>query len=286
MADKTMHYYAFAGVEVAVWLDGKEKLEQEGTLTPFRVTSVRKPYRFAFERVKTLDGPEGELAVHTPGLRLYRKDDQVLRYLGDVNENWQTGTMRIRRQGDSYDIQIGPAMKGSITGKTLLKAMETEHLLARAGSFGLHCSYIDLNGKAILFTAPSRTGKSTQAELWNIHRGAQIINGDRAAVCVTQDGIFAAGIPFAGSSSYCLNVTLPIRAIVYLSRGEEDAVRRLRGYEAFARVWEGISVQTWDMADMDQVSGSVQQVCERIPILHLTCKPGDSALEILEKALI
>ena len=46
-------------------------------------------------------------------------------------------------------------------------------------SFILHSAYICVNGKAVLFTAPSGGGKSTQAKLWADHRGARTINGDR-----------------------------------------------------------------------------------------------------------
>ncbi len=42
-----------------------------------------------------------------------------------------------------------------------------------------HCSYILHQNRAILFAAPSGTGKSTQAALWEKYRGAEIIIGDR-----------------------------------------------------------------------------------------------------------
>ena len=44
--------------------------------------------------------------------------------------------------------------------------MGLEHLLATQRAVILHSAYIDYKGKAILFSAPSGTGKSTQAELW------------------------------------------------------------------------------------------------------------------------
>ena len=54
-----------------------------------------------------------------------------------------------------------------------------KHVLNHGGIV-LHCSYIKYKEKAILFSAPSGTGKSTQASLWEQHRGAKTINGDRA----------------------------------------------------------------------------------------------------------
>lgn len=44
-------------------------------------------------------------------------------------------------------------------------------------SYILHSSYIVYQEQAILFSAPSGTGKSTQADLWKKYRDIEIING-------------------------------------------------------------------------------------------------------------
>ena len=44
----------------------------------------------------------------------------------------------------------------------------------------MHGAVIAVGNKAWLFTAPSGTGKSTQAELWERYRNAEQINGDRS----------------------------------------------------------------------------------------------------------
>ncbi len=278
-------HYAFAGVELTIRLVGQDFPDWEDTMSPFRVERVTSPYCFSFQRVNCLAPPEGELTLHMPGQRIYTQGGQLLRYVGDVAAGWEKAHLRICKRGMTYDVQLAPSLKGAITARTILQALEAEHLLARCGSFALHCAYIRRGGDAILFTAPSGTGKSTQAELWRTYRGAEIINGDWAAVCVTETGCFAAGIPFAGSSEYCKNETLPIKAIVYLSQAPEDRICRLHGYEAFARVWEGISVNPWHREDVERVSASVQGICGSVPVFHLCCTPRESAVEVLERAL-
>lgn len=50
--------------------------------------------------------------------------------------------------------------------RNILDAICMEQILNEKSTFILHSSYINFNGKAILFSAPSGAGKSTQADLW------------------------------------------------------------------------------------------------------------------------
>ena len=89
-----------------------------------------------------------------------------------------------------------------------------------------HAAYIGWQGRGILFTAPSGTGKSTQAELWRALRGSEVLNGDKAGVSLRESPM-AHSMPFSGTSGICRNVSLPLRAIVVLSQAPENTVRRL-----------------------------------------------------------
>lgn len=133
----------------------------------------------------------------------------------------------------------------------------------------------------MLFTAPSGTGKSTQAQLWCDHRGAELINGDRIAV---GNGMIY-GIPFCGSSTVAKNVTLPLAAVVYLSQAPTNTITRLRGVAAFRKLWEGCSVNVWDEEDMDRCSRAVMDTVAAVPVLHLACTPDERAVALLEQAL-
>ena len=51
------------------------------------------------------------------------------------------------------------------------------------------------------------------------------------------------------------------------------------------KIWEGVSVNSWDKKDVEQVSQVVSEVVQEIPIFHLTCTPDESAVIALEEAL-
>lgn len=259
--------------------------EEDRQLAPFRVQRAYNPHIFCFKPVASIMAPGGEPETIIPGVRIYRENGYYVRYIGTVEEGWEKAYIRAEHREKESNVQVKVSEKINRIGvKTALNAMGAEHLIAKVGGFLFHCAYIDHGGKAILFTAPSGTGKSTQAELWAQYREAEIINGDRAAVCV-RDGVFAEGIPFCGSSSYCSNRTLPLTAIVYLSQAPETNIRKLRGAEAFTKIWEGVSVNTWITEDMEAVSNAVLQVAAEVPVYHLACTPDESAVVALEEAL-
>lgn len=279
-------HYRFAGVEIAVSMPEKYFYTNEYHLAPFAVERTADPHRFQFTLADKLDPPAGDLLIDTPGFRIYHAEGERTRYIGTVSSSWEGAYIRASHRGKEHAVQVKTgAVMERIGTKTVLNSIEVEHLTAQAGGFVFHCSYIIRDGNAILFTAPSETGKSTQAELWRKLRGAEIINGDRAAVRIVDGCAVAEGIPFAGSSSYCLNRSAPIEAVVYLGQAPATAIRRMRGYEAFARIWEGCSVSTWDREDVSLVSAAVQRLAERVPVYHLTCTPDESAVIALENAL-
>jgi hypothetical protein len=275
-------HYRFAGVELTVDIPEEWMYEADDLLAPFRVSQAGNSRIFRVEPVERLSAPGGKLAALLPGLRVYREDRQYVRYIGSVEDDWEKAYAR----AEESRIQVKVNEKVRHIGvKTVLNAIGAEHLLAEAGSVLFHCSYLDRNGKALLFTAPSGTGKSTQAELWQKYRGTEIVNGDRAAVSVRNGALLAEGIPFCGSSVYCKNASLPIGAVIYLSQAPETTIRRLRGREAFSRLWEGISVNTWYKQDLIRAADIVEKLAVEIPVYHLACRPDESAVIALEDAL-
>lgn len=276
-------YYSFAGIDLEIDIPDPWMYENDRHLAPFRVDAVENPQIFHFEIVDELTPPTGECVALDGDLRVY---DDGTRYVGTVQQSWKDGYLRVSGKDRERLVQLKRSVyTNTVSAKTVLHSVQAEHLTARSGGFILHSSFIAHNGRAILFTAPSGTGKSTQADLWRQLRGAKICNGDRCAVRCTEEGCFACGIPFAGSSEYCENVTLPLAAVVYLKQAPQTEIRRLRGAESFRRIWEGVSVNTWDREDVALVSDTVTKVLSQVPVFELACTPDESAILALEGAL-
>lgn len=261
--------------------------QEDRQLAPFRVERVDHPHVFTFEKRDVLSEPPEGYPVTIPGMLIYRGEDLTVRYVGAVNSGWENAYLRAEHRGRQHQVQLlSSSFPGTIGIKPVLNALEAEHLVTEQNGCIFHCSFIRWNGKAVLFTAPSQTGKSTQAELWHLHRDARIINGDRAVLRLVDGMPRAEGIPFSGSSRYCENASLPIAAIVYLKQAPVTTIRRMRGIEAFSRIWEGVSVNTWEKQDLNRVSDTVGQIVSRVPVFEMPCTPDEQSVRVLEAALL
>ncbi len=279
-------HYRFAGVEITIDIPREHMYENERNLAPFRVDSVTNAHRFAYRVCDSLDAPSGECIAVRPGLRVYLDGERRISYVGSVHECWEHACTRSLQEGRDHQVQVRASFYPErISAKAVLNSIELERLVTEAGGFMFHCAFIEWEGQAILFTAPSGVGKSTQAELWRNLRGAQIVNGDRAVIRCTGGRVLASGIPFSGSSSYCLNRELEVAAVVYLGQAPVTTIRRLRGYVAFSRIWEGCSVHTWEPEQMARASALAAEVAGSVPVYYLPCTPDETAVNILENAL-
>lgn len=239
-------------------------------------------HHFEVRLVSALTEPAGSRVYHAGDRQISRDGERVLTWQGEQDRPYLCAI----RQGEDGILEfLAEKMPQGITGKQLLNAIDLPHLLTIHDGFLLHASFIEHEGSAILFTAPSERGKSTQAKLWCDHAGAELINGDRAAVRIMAGEVFACGTPFAGSSDVRKNRTLPLKAIVYLTQAPENAVQRLRGVGAFRRVWEGCTVNTWDRDDMEKATKTVSGVISRVPVYHLACTPDIRAVEALKHTM-
>lgn len=162
--------------------------------------------------------------------------------------------------------------------------LHLERPLLQRDCFVLHSSYIATEHGAILFTAPSGGGKTTQADLWVKHKNARIINGDKTAVGVEAGVWNAYGLPISGSSPYYLNETHPLRAIVILEKSPVNRLYRV-DVKAFSRILSQTILNVWDpefcAAAMDLVSGA----CNEIPVYLYQCTKDADAVEMLYEEL-
>lgn len=167
----------------------------------------------------------------------------------------------------------------------LLDFLPIEQILASRGTFILHSSAIEYNGEAILFTAPSGTGKTTHANLWVEHEGAEIINGDRTGIRCIDGKWIASGLPYDGSSRKFNPNIFPLKAIVVIRQGKENVIEPLRPAEAFRWILSETAIYYWEKESADIVLEAIRNLVTEIPCYILHCRPDKEAVDTVKKAL-
>ena len=170
--------------------------------------------------------------------------------------------------------------------RNIIDILNIENALNKFNGFILHSSFINWQNNGILFSAPSGTGKSTQADLWNKHENAEIINGDRAGVR-NVDGVWSAyGLPVAGSSGIYKNKKAQISHIIVLRQGTENKLTRLSPRDAFIKIYRETTVHTWVDEFQTNILNMISDLVQNVPVYLYECLPDESAVEFLKEQII
>lgn len=152
-------------------------------------------------------------------------------------------------------------------------------------AFYLHSSCVSLDGRGIIFTAASGTGKSTQAALWEKFLGAETLNGDRTVIRRENGGWNCYGSPYAGSSEIYKNESTPLSAIIVLAQGPENRLIRLSPREAFVCLYRETVQNPWSRDYMEAMAALLEQAVLERPVYRLTCRPDREAVELVYRAV-
>ena len=103
-----------------------------------------------------------------------------------------------------------------------------------------HGSVVAVDGEGYLFTAKSGTGKSTHTRLWRQVFGerAVMVNDDKPFLRIDENGVTAYGSPWMGKHGLGANISVPLKAICILERGEENRIGPISAAEALPMLFQ------------------------------------------------
>lgn len=109
-----------------------------------------------------------------------------------------------------------------------------EVMLMQKGILLFHGSAIAADGRAVLFTAKSGTGKSTHTALWRDMLGERcfMVNDDKPLLRISETVTEVCGTPWNGKHNLGTNCIVPLQAICILERGENNEITQISASEA------------------------------------------------------
>lgn len=166
-----------------------------------------------------------------------------------------------------------------------LLRLAVECRLSYFGAISLHASCVCHEGQAVLFTAPSGTGKSTQASLWQENFGAKILSGDRPNLHLTTVGVGVYGVPWDGKEQIFLQEDYPVRAMVEVRQAKTNYLREMSEDQSFKVLMRQCLIPMWDDSAKFRVFKTVRELSRRVRFCRLFCLPDGEAAELTKNVL-
>lgn len=242
-------------------------------------------YTYDLDMVDSLPAFTGRVLARREDLTVLSAETGEIRYIGVKGNPEPYGCYREVSASSAQVTLLTSWAAREISDPGFVSLLALEKRMLERSALVLHTAFMVYKGQAVLFSAPSGTGKSTQADLWEKYRGSRTINGDRCLLR-KQNGIWQAeGWPVCGSSQICNRGSWPVRAIVMLDQAKENSIERLTPAAAFAQVYSQITVNRWDKRAAVSAMDRIEELTEAIPVYHLACNISEQAVACLERAL-
>lgn len=284
-----MKYYKIAGLNLAV--DGVEYEYFNSRMKDYEVDKFNSfDISVKFELNNSIKCELPEPFVSKNGRHFYETDEEYgfYDYITEVDE--VVSFMKVNKQWSNFtytysDLTELFGIAPDLTAVNVLGHLFAQGLRTFDGAV-LHASTIMYNGKAVTFTAPSGTGKSTHTGLWQkYYPETVIINDDMPAIrCVY--GVFTAfGTPWAGKTFINKNVSAPLHAMVFIERAEECSISEITPMEAVIRMLREIPISVFkDQSDM--LMEFYNKLFTSVPAYLLKCNISKDAVDVVKDKLM
>lgn len=242
-------------------------------------------YTYTMELAQEFPQPHGKMAAGRKDLLVFEENGLEMRYIALPDGG---GMYACYREEDESHAQIllAPAILPLlIVDPMFLSLFCMERHMMNRDSLVLHCAYMAYKDTAVLFSAPSGTGKTTQATLWERYRGTRVVNGDKSLLSKVDGTWTANGWPVCGSSQVCHNESMPIRAIVMLSQGKENTIAKLSPFQAFSQIYSQITINFWNKQAQQRAMDLIEDLVTNVPVYHLSCTISEEAVQTLEQMI-
>lgn len=164
--------------------------------------------------------------------------------------------------------------------ETLAALRKIADFMPEKDCFLMHGAVVAWKDQGYLFTAPSGTGKSTHLALWKKYLGdqAEVINGDKPFLKVTEDEVWVYGTPWAGKEQWQVNKKVALKGICFLGRGEKNSIQKIDSFSALPFLMRQVY-----FTDASQSAGKtmelLDQMLKKVPLYRMKCDISKEAFE-------
>lgn len=239
----------------------------------------------SFRVVDALTPPQGETVEQVKAVTVLRLADGRLCRFSRDREGRVPFVVYYSPDYAQVDIQLLSEAQHPLCSHRELEYVQTglafQNRLAVLGGGVLHSSSLAWRGNGVAFSANPGTGKSTHVGLWKQYLGDEvtIINDDKPAIRFEGDTPLLCGTPWSGKTALNCNRQVPLRAVVFIERGEKNSLRRLNTLDGYCRLAEQIARPFYDAGLGVKVIDFTERLLAAVPVYALTCDISRQAVE-------
>lgn len=133
---------------------------------------------------------------------------------------------------EDLEFEKSKADDAAVYSESYLETLAAYRKISKAildyNTFLMHGAVIAYENESYMFTAASGTGKTTHIRLWleNL-AGSYVVNGDKPLIKITKNEAIACGTPWCGKENLGRNCMVPLKAIIFMERGEDNEIHEI-----------------------------------------------------------
>ncbi len=258
----------------------------EDNIEPYRIDDdAEVDYTLTISTLDRIEPPLSDPIYTYKNRHMHHEEGYLIRAVYDDD-----GAVKIlMKHSDDYkvnEIQLARKLKHRLSElEYVLSGLMFMEIALKEGLFPLHASAVGHKGQAVLFSASSGEGKSTHANYWRqLLDDVVILNDDKPLIYERDGQYYAAGTPWSGKHTINHNLSLPLRAIVFLEKGDENSHEEIDD-EAKLKALLKNGVRPGNEQLMGHALTMIDRLIERVPMLRLKAKHDASSVTCIYKKL-
>lgn len=159
-----------------------------------------------------------------------------------------------------------------------------QHSFLNHNGLIIHATGGSVQGKGIVFAAPSGTGKSTLTRLLLLDLHNRIFSEDRLIARSVGERCWNLwGTPWVGENEVTCNECIPLAALVFLTQAPKTSVTTLTPSVGLHRLLQVASIPWYSEKWIKKGLAVCERLVQGIPVFELAFRPDQSAVQAVKR---
>ena len=294
--------YDIAGVSVE-FIGDNDFLKMRSSIFEVKDQSILKSasdLSITATMTDTLHIPEGELIIDELAkwyrkknpdegfyITMHSKRDSAVDTILETDPDWRNVTVRYLKSDLRYPVKENEYVNWNQYHIFQLAGIAFRNRAISMDSITIHSSSFSIDGRGVIVSAPSGTGKSTHTRLWKERYTERVmmINDDRPLIRLFEGVPMLCGTPWSGSTDIYMDTKVPLAGIVMLERAAENSIERLDTCSALQMLIPRCFLPYFDEKLMNTAMKVIEKLVTAVPVYLLRCRPDHEAVELVYKCV-